>query len=380
MSGLTKWFAVLATSWAGAATLVVSIAAAASLARGSDDQSTVSVETFETRIVVEANSAPLEEILTTIGFIKDFEVVNSYFPNEKSVVNGKWEGNLEEVLKWLLYSFNHVRIYGVDIGANSDAGTDAGARLLRIILMSPSGGRSTLSSAPSKAHRPGDQDGAAAGRVTNQPPDDRQLPISIDRLAAARGTADRGARISAVGAADIERLSRSGNTLANVLVDPFRADITRTIDLGDDVPIGAYVMAHTAAGPSMQRTPRGDWVPWDGRHESLIDNRFRASNRRLDFLAIGGDSLLAMELIVRAKESLGVEIDGMDLLRESLQVLASICDNSISSACEHLAVAVQVNPIESFFFGASSELYGLFHQPMRHSPIPPVLICAPIGP
>ncbi len=92
-----------------------------------------------------------------------------------------------------------------------------------------------------------------------------------------------------VGPAQFERLSLSGTKLANVLIDPFGADIARTIDLGGDVPIGVYVMAHTAAGPSMQRTPHGDWVTWDGRQESLIDNRFRASNRRLAIAVIDGD-------------------------------------------------------------------------------------------
>ena len=155
--------------------------------------------------------------------------------------------------------------------------------------MSPSDGRSWLSATPSKTHRLGVQEAAASGRATNQPPADRQLPNSIDRFAAATETAVRRARTSAIGAARFERLSPSGSTLANVFVDPFSADITRTIDLGGDVPIGVYVMAHTAGGRSKQRTPHGEWVTWDGRQESLIDNRFRASNRRLAFVVIDGD-------------------------------------------------------------------------------------------
>ncbi len=285
MGGLSKSFAVLAAFLAGAATLGVSIAAGASLARGGDHQSSVRVETFETRIVVEVKSAPIEEILTAIGKLKDFEVVISYISNENSVVSGTWEGDLEEVLKWLLYSFNHVRIYGEEFG--TEAG--AAAELRRVILMSPSEVRSSLSSRQLKTHRLGVQESAASGRWTREPPADRQMPISIDRLAAARETADRRARTSTVGMAQFERLSQSGTKLANVLVDPFSADITRTIDLGGDVPIGVYIMAHTAGGPSKQRTPQGGWVTWDGRQESLIDNRFRASNRRLAIVVIDGD-------------------------------------------------------------------------------------------
>ncbi len=111
-------------------------------------------------------------------------------------------------------------------------------------------------------------------------------------------------------------------------------------------------------------------------------------DRRDNFLVIGGDSLLAMELIASVKERLGVTLDGMDILRESLQVLAADCDRQlgrvVDSTTATTAVAFQANPCKPLFFGPGNSLYGLLHTPLQNGPGResqplPVLICPPLG-
>ncbi len=80
-----------------------------------------------------------------------------------------------------------------------------------------------------------------------------------------------------------ERLRPSGTALSGMLVDPAHAQITRTVQLGGEVPLATYVMTKTAAGKSLQRTALGEWVPWDRDEATLIDNRFTPSGGTLTF-------------------------------------------------------------------------------------------------
>ncbi len=106
-----------------------------------------------------------------------------------------------------------------------------------------------------------------------------------------------------------------------------------------------------------------------------------------NFLALGGDSLLAMELIYVVEKKMGVKLDGMDILRESLQVLAGICDRELGRASTRLEdvdkggtiLTNEVHPLESFFFGTNNELYGLFHPASSPQRSTAVLVCPPVG-
>ncbi|GJM28800.1 MAG: hypothetical protein DHS20C17_14350 [Cyclobacteriaceae bacterium] len=104
-----------------------------------------------------------------------------------------------------------------------------------------------------------------------------------------------------------------------------------------------------------------------------------------NFLAIGGDSLLAMEMISKVHETMGVQLDGLSILRESLHVLAGICDTQLGrvvspdvSASGSLELN-SVKPIKSYFFGPDSDLYGLLHLREGLKNDQAVLICPPIG-
>jgi amino acid adenylation domain-containing protein len=100
-----------------------------------------------------------------------------------------------------------------------------------------------------------------------------------------------------------------------------------------------------------------------------------------NFLLLGGDSLLAMQMIMRVREELGVELDGMQVLREPLRVLAAIADADAgnSSAINRALRPQQLPQYESFFFGPDSSLYGIWHPPAGAANGTAVLICPALG-
>lgn len=101
-----------------------------------------------------------------------------------------------------------------------------------------------------------------------------------------------------------------------------------------------------------------------------------------NFFEIGGHSLLAMSMIGELKKSLGITLSGLDILRESLGVLASICDAQlgINHSSEHIQSVIKtIPPVEHFFFGKDNFLYGIHHHPMSKQPESAVLICPPVG-
>jgi amino acid adenylation domain-containing protein len=107
-----------------------------------------------------------------------------------------------------------------------------------------------------------------------------------------------------------------------------------------------------------------------------------------NFFELGADSLLAMKLMVRALHELGIALEGMDVLRESLEVIAGICDRRRGAPASKAAArspAPAGPAVETLYFGG---LYGVLHgAPKAHgapgaAPAPPaeaVLICPPIG-
>ncbi|HVR18247.1 MAG TPA: amino acid adenylation domain-containing protein [Polyangiaceae bacterium] len=101
-----------------------------------------------------------------------------------------------------------------------------------------------------------------------------------------------------------------------------------------------------------------------------------------NFFELGGHSLLGVRLVLELETALGVTLDGMDVLRESLAVLATTCDAERgiprSTAPQREALTVEASPPEVFHFGQNSELYGVLHGLEARSG-DAVLICAPVG-
>jgi hypothetical protein len=99
-------------------------------------------------------------------------------------------------------------------------------------------------------------------------------------------------------------------------------------------------------------------------------------------MLLGGDSLLAMEMIFLVQKELGYRLDGMDVLRESLWILARIVDRQTgkAAAADRAArITRAIRKVSAFYFGAEDSLYGLYNPAASNGGSSPVLICPPIG-
>ncbi len=119
---------------------------------------------------------------------------------------------------------------------------------------------------------------------------------------------------------------------------------------------------------------------------SLWKNLLKVHQVGLDdnFFDLGGQSILALEFSLEIKKTLGVELEGMDILRESLSILASIADRKLSIQNEKPKLTPtrlgNQCSIQTFHFSPNQDLFGVLHLPnpdirIRNA----VLICAPIG-
>ena len=108
--------------------------------------------------------------------------------------------------------------------------------------------------------------------------------------AAAIIVAVAGGVTAAVPALAVDRLSETGARLApEVVADPRKAVVVRTVDLQGDMPSAAYVMAHDLTNRMLQRTNDGYWVAWDRKLTSLVDNQITPQNGKLVFKVFAED-------------------------------------------------------------------------------------------
>lgn len=103
-----------------------------------------------------------------------------------------------------------------------------------------------------------------------------------------------------------------------------------------------------------------------------------------NFMLLGGDSLLAMEMIFLVQRELSFRLDGMEVLRESLWILARLVDSGTDTSVEREGVENEpilrdIRPVSSYYFGPSGSLYGLYCPAVGQTRSLPVLICPPIG-
>jgi pimeloyl-ACP methyl ester carboxylesterase/acyl carrier protein len=154
---------------------------------------------------------------------------------------------------------------------------------------------------------------------------------------------------------ELERLPLNDNMKLdrNALPEPGRADRRDAADVR-----AATTEAERYLAASWMRIFRIDCV-------GLDDN----------FFELGGDSLRAMELIAEVDHDLHVGLEGMDVLRESLEVLAAICDRHLGRPEKPTRATTTTTAIEPFHHDG---LYCVLHAaacPSGHA----ALICAPIG-
>ena len=85
------------------------------------------------------------------------------------------------------------------------------------------------------------------------------------------------------------KLMLEGAVLSTITVNPSDAKITRTVDLGEDSPLATHAMRRSGTSSASQLTFDGTWIPWDGNVETLADNGFTESGRKLIFDLFNGD-------------------------------------------------------------------------------------------
>jgi amino acid adenylation domain-containing protein len=133
-------------------------------------------------------------------------------------------------------------------------------------------------------------------------------------------------------------------------------------------------------------------TPMQRRLASLWEKVLRVEHVGLDdhIFDLGGDSMLALELILEVDQEMGVLLDGLEVLRESLEAQAAICERRLGETPPNVprvrvAAPSPVGvPVETFHFGPGRSLYGVLHPASgvgaahgrgRRA----VLICSPLG-
>jgi amino acid adenylation domain-containing protein len=134
------------------------------------------------------------------------------------------------------------------------------------------------------------------------------------------------------------------------------------------------------------REPR---TPTETRLASLWRKLLRLDRIGIDdhFFDLGGHSMLGIALILAVERELGVVFSGMEVLRESLEGQAAICDQrlgtaltaSAASAKSAISPAAPDNDFESFYFGEGRSLYGVLSGANRPLASEAVLICSSVG-
>lgn len=246
------------------------------------------LETNKNQITIDAHRENVLVILERLGEQAGFTVKWYGLRESAPLFSGKKSGTIEDLLKWVLRSQNHLIVHDRDpsLGQNGDL------RPIQIILLSPPQpelrqGRAVREGLSSETR---DVAAPAVGTAADTTPSpDPRLWLATQSVPA-EDAADRAAPmgraiVSAAGA----RLSEAGQQMPDLVIDPRDADIRVTVDVGGEVLRASYVMAHTPAGLSLQQTSPGRWEPWDGRVDSLIDNGLVPSNGRLTFEIMEGD-------------------------------------------------------------------------------------------
>jgi amino acid adenylation domain-containing protein len=101
-----------------------------------------------------------------------------------------------------------------------------------------------------------------------------------------------------------------------------------------------------------------------------------------NFFDLGGHSLLAMRFRVELEQSLGVLLEGMDVLRESLEVLARLCDERRGQTPPRergVSARRATEQFEIFHFGPGKSLYGALHGRSFGQDATAVVIAGPVG-
>lgn len=87
-----------------------------------------------------------------------------------------------------------------------------------------------------------------------------------------------------------DTLSATGARLdPEKVADITKVTITRTVELGGDVPTATYVIARGLTNQLLQRTNDGYWIPWDSQQSSLIDNKLTVQGGKVVYKVLSED-------------------------------------------------------------------------------------------
>ncbi len=245
-------------------------------------------------ISAEADNVQFGQLLRWLGAHAGIEVETTAAADRYLRYSGTLTGTVGELLQQLLENENYV----VTFSPADHHGVRGKRKVARILVMGhPDGGRGArrpeIASARDAALFDEDEPGIGVAGPNRGPNGSNGLAGSSEVSATvqtAKAPPSRGNAPGSMSAAGngAERLRSSGTALSGMLVDPAHARINRTVQLGGEVPLATHVITKTADGKALQRTARGQWVPWDRDEATLIDSRFTPSGGALTFEVVDG--------------------------------------------------------------------------------------------
>jgi amino acid adenylation domain-containing protein len=229
---------------------------------------------------------------------------------------------------------------------------------------------------------PGVRDAVAAGRTLD---DGEKMLVAYVVPEAPKSPGDpleRAERLTAIRRYLVEQLP--DYLLPAVFVELERLPLNHNLKLDRRaLPEPAESDFRALGGPSL----REPTTPTERRLAAVFAEVLKLQKIGKDdnFFELGGDSLLAVQLGLAIEEALGIRIEGMDVLRETLEVLARICDQQLGHAgpTGEAGPSVLARPfseqVEIFHFGPQRSLYGALRGVGRTRPETAVLICGAVG-
>ena len=233
-------------------------------------------------ISAEADNVHLGQLLRWLGAHAGIDVETTAAADRHLRYSGTLTGTVGELLQQLLENENYVVMFS----PADHHGARGKRKVARILVMGPAeDGRGARRAtrpeiAPTREAALSQEDGPGTG---SGPEGGNRLPGSTEVSIVVQTTKDPAPRSINAAGNGAERLRPSGTALSSMLVDPADAHITRTVQLGGDVPLATHVITKTTDGKALQRTALGEWVPWDRDEATLIDNRFTPSGGALTF-------------------------------------------------------------------------------------------------
>lgn len=101
-----------------------------------------------------------------------------------------------------------------------------------------------------------------------------------------------------------------------------------------------------------------------------------------NFFDLGGYSSIAIELIIKIQSTFHVSLEGLNVLRETVEVLATIIDKKSGIEFKAKAESNHVQnssliKVDSFYFGPEDSLYGILQRPEGQMKMA-IVVCSPL--